>query len=125
LVARIFLRRSAHCIEEDDMTVTQWSYQRDKTIKVLQDTPDGTEFTVSIGDKCMVFARQGYALHAAKRILGFLEGAMVSLAEGKPHYQPVVDKVRLAIKAIDECAEEVDRADVVNKLKDGVAEGTG
>jgi hypothetical protein len=94
-------------------------------IRVLAATPEGTEFSISVGEKFMVYGRQGYAFYAAKRILQFLDEAVKKIVETKPHYQPVLDKLQVVIKGIDECLEEVDKADKINKLHEGVTEGTG
>ena len=102
-----------------------WKWHRDKATRVLADTPDGTEFVVSAGEKFMIMGRQGYAVYVSKRILQVLEAAIAKIAEGKEHYKPVLEKIRTMLTSFDELLDLIDKADKINKLKEGVTEGQG
>lgn len=105
--------------------MSPWQYHRNKAAATLMQSPEGTEFIVSIGEKFMIVGRQGYAINTSKRILQFLEAAIGKMAETKEHYKPVLEKIRDLVKALDELLDTVDKADKINKLKEGVTEGNG
>jgi hypothetical protein len=105
--------------------MTPWEYQRNKAIHGLTKASEGTEFSVSVGERFMVLGRQGYIIYAGKRLMQFFEGALVKIAETKEHYQPVLVKAREILKSFDELLDLVDKADKINKLKEGVTEGEG